>query len=123
VTLDSPGVAGTGVDNDAEPPRGLEDAEQAEPVDPGHDLTFHDLPEVLTVEEAARVLRIGRNAAYEQAKRWTETGGSEGLPVVHFGRSLRVPRRALAQLMSIEVSGRRPSSPARRPDSREDESA
>lgn len=64
---------------------------------------FNGLPEVLTVEEAAQILRIGRNAAYEQAKRWKATGGLEGLPVVNFGRTLRVPRRALAQLMVIGV--------------------
>jgi len=69
--------------------------------------SFGDLPDMLTVEEAARVLRIGRNAAYGLARRWNETGGREGLPVVRLGRSLRVPKRALAQLIALEV-GRRP---------------
>ncbi len=72
-------------------------------VDPEAEGAFNDLPEVLTVEEAAQILRIGRNAAYEQAKRWKATGGLEGLPVLNFGRTLRVPRRALAQLMVIGV--------------------
>lgn len=58
-----------------------------------------DLPEVLTVEEAAAVLRIGRGAAYELARRWRETDGRHGLPVVVLGRSLRVPRAALRQLL------------------------
>jgi hypothetical protein len=57
-----------------------------------------DAPDFLTVEEAARVLRIGRTAAYEQARRWRETDGREGLPVVAFGRLLRVPRAALEAL-------------------------
>ena len=35
-------------------------------------------PSFLTVEEAARVLRIGRTAAYLLAKRWEATGGAEG---------------------------------------------
>lgn len=69
--------------------------------------TFEDLPEVLTVEEAARVLRIGRGAAYELARQWRATEGREGLPVVRLGRSLRVPRAALLRL--LEVSGGRAS--------------
>jgi excisionase family DNA binding protein len=55
---------------------------------------------VLTVEEAARALRIGRSAAYEAARRWLETGGAEGLPVVRLGRRLRVPTHALDRLLS-----------------------
>ena len=52
-------------------------------------------PDFFTVEEAARILRIGRTAAYELARTWRDTDGGEGLPVVAFGRLLRVPRRAL----------------------------
>ncbi len=55
---------------------------------------------VLTVEEAAHILRIGRSAAYEQARRYLATGGAEGLPVVRLGRLLRVPRQALVRLLS-----------------------
>lgn len=60
---------------------------------------LEELPAVLTVEEAAAVLRIGRGAAYELARRFRETGGKEGIPVVCFGRSLRVPRAALVRLL------------------------
>jgi hypothetical protein len=52
-------------------------------------------PDFLTVEEAARVLRIGRTSAYLAAKRYRDTGGAEGLPVVAIRGSLRVPRRQL----------------------------
>lgn len=58
-------------------------------------------PAVLTVEEAARVLRIGRSAAYEQARRFIATGGAEGLPAVRLGRCLRVPRQALVRLLAV----------------------
>ncbi|MBI2169873.1 MAG: helix-turn-helix domain-containing protein [Actinobacteria bacterium] len=58
-----------------------------------------ELPPVLTVEEAAKVLRIGRGAAYELARRYRATEGREGLPVVSFGRTLRVPRAALLRLL------------------------
>jgi hypothetical protein len=55
-------------------------------------------PDFFTVEEAARILRIGRTAAYELTRRWRATGGREGLPVVLFGRLLRVPRAALEEI-------------------------
>ncbi|CAN5470631.1 hypothetical protein BH18ACT1_BH18ACT1_09380 [soil metagenome] len=61
------------------------------------------LPDVFTVEEAARYLRIGRASAYELARRFRETDGREGLPVVVLGRSLRVPRHALEQLLLVSV--------------------
>lgn len=50
---------------------------------------FEHLPLMLTVEETARVLRIGRNSAYEAV-----AGGS--IPSIRIGRKIRVPRRALA---------------------------
>jgi len=90
----------------------LHDGVHAATPDLDLDAAISELPEVLTVEEAARVLRIGRNAAYEQARRWRETGGSEGLPVIHFGRTLRVPRRALAEMMALKANGRVPTTPA-----------
>lgn len=62
-------------------------------------MALGDLPEVLTVEEAASLLRIGRTAAYQLARRWRETDGREGLPVVSLGRLLRVPRAGLEELL------------------------
>lgn len=67
--------------------------------------SLEGLPAVLTVEEAAAVLRIGRGAAYELARRFRETGGRDGLPVVAFGRTLRVPRAALARLLDPAEGG------------------
>jgi len=61
------------------------------------------VPELLTVEEAAGVLRIGRGLAYELARRWEATGGAEGLPVIRLGRLLRVPRRRLELLIAGSV--------------------
>jgi excisionase family DNA binding protein len=63
-----------------------------------------DLPDVLTVEEAAAVLRIGRNAAYELTHRWRCTAGREGLPVIQLGRQLRVPRAALERLLAAAAN-------------------
>ena len=45
-----------------------------------------EVPDFLTVEEAGRVLRIGRTTAYEQAHLWLDTT-SEGLPVKRVGGS------------------------------------
>ncbi|MGH9249584.1 MAG: helix-turn-helix domain-containing protein [Acidimicrobiales bacterium] len=68
--------------------------------------SLDELPDVLTVEEAAGVLRIGRGAAFELARQWRESGGRLGLPVVTLGRSLRVPRDALRQLLELGVDAR-----------------
>lgn len=59
--------------------------------------SLENLPLVLTVEEAAAVLRISRAAAYEQARIWRESRGRCGLPVVVIGRTLRVPRVRLEE--------------------------
>lgn len=50
-----------------------------------------DYPAFLLVEEAAEVLRIGRGKAYAMARRYRETNGAEGLPVIDLGHALRVP--------------------------------
>jgi excisionase family DNA binding protein len=47
---------------------------------------------VLTIEEAAEILRIGRSAAYAAAK-------SGDLPTIRVGRLLRVPRYRLEQML------------------------
>ena len=60
-----------------------------------------ELPVVLSVEEAAAFLRIGRTCAYELARRYEVTAGREGLPVVRLGRLLRVPRAGLLRLLEL----------------------
>ena len=68
-----------------------------------------DLPEFLTVEEAAALLRIGRTSAYALAREWRESGGRKGLPVVELGRQLRVPRAALEALHATNKMASRES--------------
>lgn len=58
--------------------------------------------EVLTIEEAAALLRISRNAAYSAARQWRATGGEAGLPCIEIGRTLRVPRSGLDKLLGHE---------------------
>lgn len=67
--------------------------------------SFDELPEVLTIEEAAKVLRISRGAAYALARQWLDSGGRQGLPVVRLGRSLRVPRAGLLRLLDVGGEG------------------
>lgn len=53
---------------------------------------------LLTIEESARVLRVGRSLAYQLAGEYEASGGLSGLPVIRLGGCLRVPRWALLQL-------------------------
>ena len=62
------------------------------------------LPPLLTVEEAAKLLRIGRTKAYALAREWRATGGRSGLPVVDFGHVLRVPVGKLEELTGTNLS-------------------
>lgn len=59
---------------------------------PAQPVDLSTLPATLTVEEAAAVLRISRGAAYQAAR----TGE---LPTVRLGRTLRVPRARLLELL------------------------
>ena len=61
-------------------------------------------PDLLTVEEAARVLRIGRTNAYELVRRWLATGGAEGVPALRIGHLLRVPRHGLEELVGGPIT-------------------
>jgi excisionase family DNA binding protein len=56
-------------------------------------------PDVLTIPEVARLLRIGRNSAYEAAQRGE-------LPIVRIGRRVLVPRLAFERLLAGDVSER-----------------
>ena len=63
-----------------------------------------ELPALLTVEEAGRLLRIGRTKAYAMAKQWRETGGASGLPVLDLGDVLRVPLAKLEAMTGASFS-------------------
>jgi len=62
------------------------------------------VPDLLTIEEAALVLRIGRTVAYEQARLWRATGGRIGIPNIEVGRQYRVPRAALETMIGRPVT-------------------
>ena len=54
--------------------------------------------ETLTVEEAGRLLGIGRGSAYEAARRGD-------IPVIRIGKRLLVPRAAMARLLDCPREG------------------
>lgn len=60
---------------------------------------------VLTVEEAARELRIGRSAAYDAVRRGE-------IPAVRIGRSIRVPRHQLEAMLDLEHANGAPAKSA-----------
>ena len=55
---------------------------------------------MLTIDEAARVLRIGRSKVYEMAATYTSSGGTQGLPCLRLGDLLRVPKFALHEYVT-----------------------
>lgn len=58
-----------------------------------------DLPPFLRVEQAAKVLQLGRSKTYELTVEWERSGGKTGLPFVWFGCQKRIPRAALEQFI------------------------
>lgn len=62
------------------------------------DVTFPSTS-VLTVEEAAKVLRIGRSLAYQLTGEYLASGGTKGMPCIRVGGCLRIPRWALMELV------------------------
>jgi hypothetical protein len=90
---------------DEKPPLRLVDSALADPAQTTHpggssrSSCLADFGDVLTVEEAAAVLRISRGAAYDAARLWRATR-TEGLPVIQIGRRLLVPRTALEMLLA-----------------------
>jgi hypothetical protein len=81
-----------------------------------HDAATDPAAEVLTLMEAATLLRIGRTTAYELAHEYLDTGGTSGLPVIRVGKQLRVTRASLNDVMARGTSQR--TRPQRRTDPR-----
>lgn len=61
--------------------------------------SFDDLPLVMTVQEAASVLRLKRSTAYELVRQGA-------LPSFKIGRHIRVSRAELEKLIAGKTAGR-----------------
>lgn len=62
-----------------------------------------DLPPFLTVEQAGKVLQLGRSKSYELTVEWERTGGESGIPFVWFGNQKRIPREALVRWVEEQL--------------------
>ncbi len=58
-----------------------------------------DLPQFMTVEQAATVLQLGRSKAYDLTVEWERTEGRSGLPFAWIGCQKRVPREAIERIV------------------------
>ena len=68
-------------------------------------------PDFLTVEEAARVLRIGRTSAYAQVRVFEHSGGAEGIEAIRVGNQLRISRYRLEELLGGPITWPVPEPP------------
>ena len=67
--------------------------------------TLVGLPLMLTVAEAAEVLRVSRTSAYKLAEEWRSTHGASGLPTVRLGSRIVVRRVDLAAIVGLDPTG------------------
>lgn len=65
---------------------------------PGIEPTLDELPALLTVDDVAAVLRIGKSLAYTLARQYEASGETQGVPVIRVDCSLRSPRWVIAHL-------------------------
>jgi excisionase family DNA binding protein len=69
-------------------------------------------PDTLTIEEVARVLRIGRSTAYKLVHEYDDTDGASGLPAKWVGGQRRVPRPLLEEFLGGSITWPIPDAPA-----------
>ena len=67
-------------------------------------MRLDELPPFLRIEQAQELTQLGRSQIYEMTRRWRETGGKEGIPVVQFGRCLRIPTAGLLRLALVDLT-------------------
>jgi excisionase family DNA binding protein len=62
-----------------------------------------DLPRFLTVEQAGKLLQLGRSKTYELTVEWERTAGRSGIPFVWFGNQKRIPLDALMRWVDAQL--------------------
>ena len=58
-----------------------------------------DYPKLLSIADAAEVLGVSRNTAYQLADEFIRNRGESGLPNIRLGRLIRVPASGLRRFM------------------------
>ena len=56
----------------------------------------------IDIERAGELFGLGRSKAYVEARRYLDTGGAEGMPVIRFGRTLRAPTARVLELLGLD---------------------
>ena len=62
------------------------------------------VPDLLTVMEAAGVLRVGRTTAYDLVDKYFATDGASGMPCCRVGGQLRVPRVLFEEWLGFRLT-------------------
>lgn len=62
------------------------------------------VPDLLTVMEAAGVLRVGRTTAYDLVGEYFDTDGASGMPCCRVGGQLRVPRALFEEWLGFRIT-------------------
>jgi excisionase family DNA binding protein len=67
-------------------------------------MTPVSVPDLLTVMEAAGVLRVGRTTAYDLVGKYFATEGADGMPCLRVGGQLRVPRVLFEEWLGFRIT-------------------
>jgi excisionase family DNA binding protein len=62
-----------------------------------------ELPRFLTVEQAGKLLQLGRSKTYELTVEWERSSGRSGIPFVWFGNQKRIPLDALMRWVDAQL--------------------
>ena len=62
-----------------------------------------ETPRFLTVEQAGKLLQLGRSKTYELTVEWDRTGGRSGIPFVWLGNQKRIPLDALTRWIDEQL--------------------
>ena len=73
-------------------------------MDPEASRTPAVVPDLLTVMEAACVLRVGRTTAYDLVDKYFTTDGADGMPCLRVGGQLRVPRVLFEEWLGFHIT-------------------
>mgnify|MGYP001217056251 CR=1 FL=1 len=96
---EDPGLSSSGLGDE----NGLQDAHTE--ANPAVVTTLADLPLMLTVTEAASVLRISRATAYKLIDEHRASRGATGIEHVRFGSRILIRRSDLARLVGTDQPG------------------